>query len=133
MPDRLEAEVLESLNPPHCELEKTVLHGYPFKPTCISFDPVQKLLAIGNKFGQIRFLGKPGIDITFEHESRRLDKNSGCRGKLIVLCFSAVIKLVWVVNTGQLLSMCNDDCLYLLDVKQRQVVEVQYIRSVNVC
>ena len=70
-PDRLEAEVLESVNPPHCSLEKTLLHGYPFKPTCISLDPVQKILAIGNKVGQIRFLGKPGIDVTFQHESRR--------------------------------------------------------------
>ena len=42
---------------------------------------------------------------------------------------SEVIKLVWVVNTGQILSMCKDDCLYLLDVKQRQVEVVQFIRS----
>ena len=111
VPDRLEAEVLESVNPPHCSLEKTLLHGYPFKPTCITLDPVQKILAIGNKFGQIRFLGKPGIDLTFQHESR-----------------SSVIKLVWVVNTGQILSVCKDDCLYLLDVKQRQVEVVQFIR-----
>ena len=41
---------------------------------------------------------------------------------------SPVIKLVWVVNTGQILSMCKDDCLYLLDVKQRQVEVVQFIR-----
>ena len=41
---------------------------------------------------------------------------------------SEVIKLVWVVNTGQILSMCKDDCLYLLDVKQRQVEVVQFIR-----
>ena len=65
--------MLESVNPPHCSLEKTLLHGYPFKPTCISLDPVQKILAIGNKFGQIRFLGKPGIDTTFQLESRRYE------------------------------------------------------------
>ena len=51
--------------------EKNLVHGYPLKPTAIAFDPVQKVLAIGNKFGLIRFLGKAGNDVTFQHESRR--------------------------------------------------------------
>ena len=50
--------------------------------------------------------------------------------RLTYVLVSAVIKLVWVVNTGQILSMCNDDCLYLLDVK-REVEIVQVIRSVT--
>ena len=36
--------------------------------------------------------------------------------------------MVWVVNKGQLLSMCGDECLYLLDVKQRDVEVVQMIQ-----
>lgn len=109
--DRLEADILESLHPPHFSLEKTLLHGFPFKPTAMAFDPVQKILAIGNRVGSVRLLARPGIDITFQHESR-----------------SAVIDLIWLVNKGHLLSMCSDDCIYLWDVKQREVELMQHIR-----
>ena len=71
MPERLEADILESLHPPHFSLEKTLLHGFPFKPTCMAFDPVQKVLAIGNRVGSVRLLARPGIDTSFQHESRR--------------------------------------------------------------
>ena len=36
--------------------------------------------------------------------------------------------MVWVVNKGQLLSMCGDDTLFLLDVKTRDVEIVQMIK-----
>ena len=42
--------------------------------------------------------------------------------------FSAVIDLIWLVNKGHLLSMCSDDCIYLWDVKQREVELMQHIR-----
>ena len=50
---------------------RTLVHGYPYKPTAMAFDPVQKVLAIGNKEGVIKLLGKRGIDLTFQHESKR--------------------------------------------------------------
>ena len=52
--DRLEADILESLHPPHLALEKTLVHGFPYKPTALAFEPVQHLLAIGNRVGQVR-------------------------------------------------------------------------------
>ena len=70
VPDRLEAEIMEKIHPPHLSLERTLVHGYPYKPTAMAFDPVQKVLAIGNKGGCIRLLGKPGIDLTFQHEHK---------------------------------------------------------------
>jgi hypothetical protein len=33
------------------------LHGFPFKPTAAAFDPVQKVLAIGNRYRQGMLLG----------------------------------------------------------------------------
>jgi len=112
VPDKVEAEILEKIHSStHLALEKTFIHGYPFKPTAMAFDPVQKVLAIGNKEGCIRLLGKPGIDLTYQHETK-----------------SEVKSLVWVVNKGQILSMCGDDTLYLLDVKQREVEIVQMIK-----
>jgi len=109
--DRLEADILESLHPPHLALEKTLLHGFPYKPTALAFEPVQHLLAIGNRVGQVRVLGRPGIDTTFQHESR-----------------SVVIQLLWLANTGRLLSLCSDDTIYLWEVKKSSVELLQQLR-----
>ena len=46
---------------------------------------------------------------------------------MLTIIPSPVIKLVWVVNTGQILSMCKDT-IYLLEVKQRDVEVLQLIR-----
>ena len=32
-------------------------------------DPNQKLLAIGNREGTVRILGRPGIDLEIQHEN----------------------------------------------------------------
>ena len=50
----------------------------------------------------------------------------------IYLCIhSEVKKLVWVVNKGQLLSMCGDDCIYLLDIKQGREIEIVQMIKFN--
>ncbi|CAF91814.1 unnamed protein product, partial [Tetraodon nigroviridis] len=33
---------------------QTVRHGFPYQPTALAFDPVQKILAIGSRSGGIR-------------------------------------------------------------------------------
>ncbi|TNN88739.1 Syntaxin-binding protein 5-like [Liparis tanakae] len=33
--------------------EKTVRHGFPYQPTALAFDPVQKILAIGSRTGAV--------------------------------------------------------------------------------
>ena len=42
--------------------------------------------------------------------------------------FSEVKQLLWVVNKGQILSMCGDDELFLLDVSKREVEIIQMIK-----
>ncbi|KAJ8004537.1 hypothetical protein DPEC_G00137300 [Dallia pectoralis] len=37
----------------------TVRHGFPYQPTCLAFDPVQKILAIGSRTGGIRMYPFP--------------------------------------------------------------------------
>ncbi|KAJ4933466.1 hypothetical protein JOQ06_030294 [Pogonophryne albipinna] len=32
----------------------TVRHGFPYQPTALAFDPVQKILAIGSRTGGVR-------------------------------------------------------------------------------
>ena len=36
------------------------------------------------------------------------------------IMFSAVIQLIWMVNTGQLITACCDDVIYLWDVRYKQ-------------
>lgn len=111
VPARLESEIIEALIPDFFGLEKTSLHGFPYKPTAVAFDPVQKVLAIGNRDGSVRLLGKPGLETTFHHASR-----------------SAVIQLIWMVNTGQLITACCDDVIYLWDVRKPEVELIQSLQ-----
>jgi WD40 repeat protein len=41
-------------NFPFCSFLQTFRHGFPFQPTAIAFDPVQRLLAVGTKSGSLR-------------------------------------------------------------------------------
>ena len=76
---------------------------------------------------KVRVLGRPGIDTTFQHESRRYFPTRPCvqifwwQMYLILykhdyLLPSVVIQLLWLVNTGRLLSLCSDDTIYLWEV-----------------
>lgn len=49
-----EQEIQETLRPEHFQLRKTFRHGFPYSPTALAYDPVQKLLAIGDKSGTVR-------------------------------------------------------------------------------
>lgn len=37
-----------------CVSLQTVRHGFPYQPTALAFDPVQKILAIGSRSGGVR-------------------------------------------------------------------------------
>ena len=60
-----------------------VRHGFPYKTTCMAFDQIQKLLAIGTRVGSVRIFGRPGVDVEFHHEGG-----------------DPVTQLLFVVNTG---------------------------------
>ncbi|GFS17320.1 syntaxin-binding protein 5-like [Elysia marginata] len=51
---RPETEIEETLRSEHFNVTRTVRHGFPFQPTALAFDPVQHLLAIGNRTGSLR-------------------------------------------------------------------------------
>ncbi|XP_069491930.1 syntaxin-binding protein 5-like isoform X1 [Ambystoma mexicanum] len=98
-----ELEVQETLNSDHFQLCKTVRHGFPYQPTALAFDPVQKILAIGTRTGAIRILGRPGVDCYCQH-------NSG----------AAVLHLQFLINEGALVSACTDDTLHLWNLRQKR-------------
>ncbi|KAF7253298.1 Syntaxin-binding protein 5 [Varanus komodoensis] len=49
-----ENDIQETLQSEHFQLCKTVRHGFPYQPSALAFDPVQKILAIGTQTGALR-------------------------------------------------------------------------------
>nr|XP_060619372.1 syntaxin-binding protein 5-like isoform X1 [Anolis sagrei ordinatus] len=96
-------EVPERLTSDYFQLCKTVRHGFPYLPTALAFDPVQKILAIGTRTGAIRILGRPGVDCYCEHESG-----------------AAVLQLQFLINEGALVSASSDDMLHLWNLRQKR-------------
>ncbi|XP_043469254.1 syntaxin-binding protein 5 [Leptopilina heterotoma] len=103
-----EQEIVENLRAENFQVKKTFKHGFPYQPTALAFDPVQRLLAIGTRSGSVQILGRPGVDISVSHDS----------------C-AAVTQLQFIVNEGSLISATADDGLHLWSLRQKipQVVQ----------
>ncbi|XP_056889176.1 syntaxin-binding protein 5-like isoform X10 [Takifugu flavidus] len=102
-PTPKEIDIQETLVSENFQLCKTVRHGFPYQPTALAFDPVQKILAIGSRSGGIRILGRPGVDSYCQHESG-----------------AAVLQLQFLINEGALVAACADDTLHLWNLRQRR-------------
>ncbi|XP_017276186.1 syntaxin-binding protein 5-like isoform X15 [Kryptolebias marmoratus] len=102
-PTPREIDVQETLASENFQLCKTVRHGFPYQPTALAFDPVQKILAIGSRSGGVRILGRPGVDCFCQHESG-----------------AAVLQLQFLINEGALVTACADDTLHLWNLRQRR-------------
>ena len=50
-------------------LTKTSRLGFPYRPTCMSYDPVQHLLAIGTKHGYVKLYGGEMVEYTLFHSA----------------------------------------------------------------
>ncbi|KAL7873129.1 hypothetical protein AOLI_G00122000 [Acnodon oligacanthus] len=102
-PGNRENDVIqETLQSEHFQLCKTVRHGFPYQPSAMAFDPVQKILAIGTQNGALRLFGQAGVECYCQHESG-----------------SAVIQLQFLVNEGALVSALADDSLHLWNLRQK--------------
>lgn len=98
-----EPEIPENLTSDCFQLCKIVRHGFPQRPTAINYDPMQKLLAIGNMTGSIRLLGQPGVDIHVTHDNE-----------------SPVVQLLFLINEGGLISVCTDNSVNLWNLRQKK-------------
>ncbi|XP_035249343.1 syntaxin-binding protein 5-like isoform X9 [Anguilla anguilla] len=98
-----EIEVQETLVSENFQICKTVRHGFPYQPTALAFDPVQKILAIGSRSGGVRILGRPGVDCYCQHDSG-----------------AAVLQLQFLINEGALVTACADDTLHLWNLRQKR-------------
>ncbi|XP_039601888.1 syntaxin-binding protein 5-like isoform X10 [Polypterus senegalus] len=98
-----EIEIQETLTSELFQICKTVRHGFPYQPTALTFDPVQKLLAIGTRTGGVRILGRPGVDCYCQHDSG-----------------ASVLQLQFLINEGALVTACADDTLHLWNLRQKR-------------
>ncbi|KAM4771622.1 syntaxin-binding protein 5 isoform 3-T3 [Rhinophrynus dorsalis] len=102
-PGNREVEIPETLQSEHFQLCKTVRHGFPYQPSALAFDPVQKILAIGTQTGALRLFGRPGVECYCQHDSG-----------------AAVIQLQFLINEGALVSALADDTLHLWNLRQKR-------------
>ncbi|ELU03639.1 hypothetical protein CAPTEDRAFT_91323 [Capitella teleta] len=102
-PSKAEWDVEETLRSDHFQVAKTVRHGFPHQPTCLTFDPVQNLLAIGTRSGSVRIFGRPGVDCHMKHDGE-----------------VAVIQILFLVNEGAMVTACTDDQLHLWTLRQKK-------------
>ncbi|XP_045769517.1 syntaxin-binding protein 5 isoform X6 [Maniola jurtina] len=110
-PRGTEQEIQETLRPDHFQIKKTFRHGFPFSPTALAWDPIQKLLAIGDKGGNLRILGGPGVDTHVRHE-----------------CGEAVLHAKFLINEGALVTATADDTLNLWTFRQKPPQRVQSLK-----
>uniref|UniRef100_A0A4W4DRA2 Syntaxin-binding protein 5-like n=1 Tax=Electrophorus electricus TaxID=8005 RepID=A0A4W4DRA2_ELEEL len=81
-PSNRENDIIqETLQSEHFQLCKTVRHGFPYQPSAMAFDPVQKILVIGTQSGALRLFGRAGLECYCQHEGN-----------------SAVIQLQFLIN-----------------------------------
>ncbi|KAJ8409718.1 hypothetical protein AAFF_G00217770 [Aldrovandia affinis] len=95
--------IQETLQSEHFQLCKTVRHGFPYQPSSMAFDPVQKILAIGTQNGALRLFGRPGVECYCQHDSG-----------------AAVIQLQFLINEGALVSALADDSVHLWNLRQKR-------------
>ncbi|XP_044143314.1 syntaxin-binding protein 5-like isoform X1 [Bufo gargarizans] len=106
-----EMEIQESLTSEQFQVCKTVRHGFPYQPTALAFDPVQKILAIGTRTGGVRILGRPGVDCHCQHDSG-----------------AAVLHLQFLINEGALVTACADETLHLWSLRQKRPAVLHSLR-----
>ncbi|XP_072437426.1 syntaxin-binding protein 5a isoform X6 [Chiloscyllium punctatum] len=98
-----DSDIVETLCSEHFQLCKTVRHGFPYQPSAMAFDPVQKILAIGTQSGSLRLFGRPGVECYCQHDSA-----------------AGVIQLQFLINEGALVSALADDTLHLWNLRQKR-------------
>nr|XP_018914653.1 PREDICTED: syntaxin-binding protein 5 isoform X3 [Bemisia tabaci] len=108
---RSDQEIVETLRSENFQVTKTFRHGFPYQPTAVAFDPVQRLLAIGTKTGSLRILGRPGVDSHVKHEDN-----------------VAVIQIQFLINEGALVTATTDNSVHLWNFRQKKPEIVQSVK-----
>ncbi len=117
------------------KLTKTSRIGFPHKPTCMAYDVMQHILAIGTKYGYVKLYGGPSIEYTLYHSSSiGSSTNSNSSASMTAAAAStnssmqtqssgfstAVLFMSFVCNEGVLITYCDDGTISLWNLRQKQ-------------
>ncbi|KER20493.1 hypothetical protein T265_10963 [Opisthorchis viverrini] len=103
------SDVEEVLKSEHFQVGRVAIHGFPYCPSCLAFDAVQKIVVVGTKSGVLRIFGRPGVDYVASHPSSA---------------------------AGGLISICQDDVVHLWSIRQKNpelVHSLQFKREHLTC
>ncbi|XP_056406293.1 LLGL scribble cell polarity complex component 2 isoform X4 [Hyla sarda] len=87
------------------QFNKTVEHGFPHQPSALGFSDSLRLMAIGTRSGAIKLYGSPGVEFMNLHEQN-----------------NAVIKVSFVPNQCQLITLLDDNSLHLWSLREQDGV-----------
>ncbi|XP_065846367.1 LLGL scribble cell polarity complex component 2-like [Oscarella lobularis] len=87
----------------HFDVQKSIEHGFPHRPSTLAFDETLKLIFLGTKHGDLRIYGRPGVVYTGVHDEDtavlQILPNGG-KQQVITLCLDSVIYL-WQLSDTQ--------------------------------
>ncbi|CAF0861232.1 unnamed protein product [Rotaria sordida] len=109
-----EIEINETLKKDDFSLSEMVRYGFPYRPTTVAYDPVQKILAIGTKHGLIKIYGGAFVECSLQHPSE-----------------VEIVQLVFRINEGALISACKDNYIHLWNLRQKKPVIANSLRFVK--
>jgi syntaxin-binding protein 5 len=109
-----EIEITETLKKEDFSLSEIVRYGFPYRPTTLAYDPVQKILAIGTKNGIIKIYGGAFVECSLQHPSD-----------------VEIVQLVFRINEGALISACRDNYIHLWNLRQKKPVIANSLRFVK--
>lgn len=89
------------------QLNQTLYHGFPHRPSALAYDSKLNLLAIGTREGSLRVYGRAGVEFyTLVDQERKIDS------------------IVFVENAGQLLIRCEDNSIHLYEIPNNLTEQV---------
>ncbi|CAF3620024.1 unnamed protein product [Rotaria socialis] len=109
-----EFEVNETSRKEDFSLSEIVRYGFPYRPTTLAYDSVQKILAIGTKHGIIKIYGGAFVECSLSHPTE-----------------VEIVQLVFRINEGALISACRDNFIHLWNLRQKKPAIAQSLRFVK--
>ena len=120
--------------------------GFPYRPSSIAYDNMQRLLAVGTRLGYVKLYGGESIEYTLYHAPAKTTssvalaaaaaaENNGGNGSgnqspvtggsnssslSSSLAPSAVLHMAFVINEGALITYCDDSSLSFWNLRQKQ-------------
>jgi hypothetical protein len=127
------------------KVTRTSRIGFPYRPTCIAYDLVQHVVAIGTRYGYVKLYGGESVEYTLCHvqsSPSSSSKSGGGSSGTPTLSSSpvlghlsastnaasagclfnsdAVLFMSFVINEGALITYCEDGTLSFWNLRQKQ-------------